>query len=232
MQRFLEAGAEIQFCVIKVIDCDDSWGFVVHLTFECASVGWVNPITDDGAIFLVDEEHPTIDIQHFFHADIVLRKILFIHLVGKRIEWEEAFSQRFKLPVHIVGPTLCVGAIEPVLAGFEVPETVCSKTVVVSFVVSDFHISLAAIAARVGDRDKIMVGGRREVVGAQESLGFGLLDLLENRRNIWIVDDDVDHHGGVVVVAGGDDATATCLLGDDLDFFSIMEVLETNDFRT
>ena len=27
-----------------------------------------------GAIFLVDEEHPTIDIQHFFHTDIVLQQ--------------------------------------------------------------------------------------------------------------------------------------------------------------
>ena len=151
MQAFLEARAEIQLVVLQVVDCHHARFFGADLALQRATVGWVNPVADDRAVGLVDEKHPAVDVQNFVGADVILRKVGLVHLVGEGVEREETLAESLKLPVDVVGPALCIGTVVPVFAGLDVPEALAAVSVVVGLVVAHLYEGFLAVVVRVGD---------------------------------------------------------------------------------
>ena len=238
MQPFLEAGTEIESGVMKVVDGDHLGGIGVDLAFQRAAVGRIDPVLDDSAVRVVDEELPAVDVERFvgtsnrefFDTDIVVGQVALVHLIGEGVEDGEAFAERFKLPVDIVGPALCVGTVVPILSSFDVPEAVDALSVVIGFVVAVLHISLVELAAHVVDGDEVIVGRRGELIGTREGL-CGRFHWLfyDDGDLIRVKYGEVGYRFGVVVLTGGDDAAIAYGFGNDLDFLAEMNGLETDD---
>lgn len=241
VQSFLKAGTEIEAGVLEVVYSDHLCRISVHLAFQRATVGGVDPVLDDGAVFEVNEEVPAFDIcgflgvadGDFFGTDIIVGEVVLVYFVGEGIERGEAFAKRLKLPVNVVSPTLCVGTVVPVLSGFDVPETVDALSVVVGLVVAVFHIGFVELAALVVDSDEVVIGWRSECIGACEGLCGRFYWFFDNDGNfVWIEYDEMGYRFSVVVLTGGGDATVANGFGNYLDFFAEVERLETDDFWT
>lgn len=231
MQSLLEAGAEMQFRVLEVVNGDHFCRVSVHLAFQCAAVTGVNPVLDDQVVFEVNEEMPAVDVKHLFHADIVVGEVALFHLGSKGVDDGETLTESFKLPVDIVGPALCIGTIVPVLTCLDVPEAVDAQTIVVGFVVTMSHIGLVALGTQVIDGDEEIIGGWVELIGTCKSLRGRFHGYFNHSRNIVRIKNGEFGHGLVIaVVAGGNDAAFTYSFCDNLNAIAELDSLETDDF--
>jgi len=231
MQSLLKAWTKLKFRVFEVVDGDHLCGVRVHLAFQCAAVGGINPVLDNQVVFDVDEEVPAVDVKHFFHADIILGEVVLFHLGSEGVDDGEALTEGLKLPVDIVGPALCIGTIVPVLTCLDVPEAVDAQTIVVGFVVTMSHIGLVALGAQVVDGDEEIIGGRVELIGTCKSLRGRFHGYFNHSRNIVRIKNGESGHGLVIaVVAGGDDAAFAYPFRDNLNAVAKFDSLETDDF--
>ena len=231
MQTLLEAGAEMQFRVLEVVDGDHFCRVSVHLTFQCAAVAGVDPVLDDQVVFEVDEEAPAVDVKHFFHADIIVGKVVLFHFGSEGVDDGETLTEGLKFPVDVVGPALCIGTIVPVLTCLDVPEAIDAQAIIVGFVVTMSHIGLVALGTQVIDGDEEIIGGRVELIGTCESLRGRFLGYFNHSRDIIrIKNGESGHSLGIAVVAGGNDTAFTYSFCDDLNAVAKLDSLETNDF--
>ena len=224
VQSFLEARTKMHFVVIEVVDGDHFSGFAVDFTFERTTVCGVDPILDDRAVVLFDEEMPAFNVEHSFLANIILGEIALFDFVGKGLEWGEVLAERFKLPFNIIGPSLSVRAVVPVHSGLDVPEAVDTLSVVECLFVAMFHIGLVELRAFVSYRDEEVVNRRDEFVNACESLCRGFY---WNHRDIFMgirVDNgEICHIDSVSGIAFGSDAAVTDSFCNDLDTFPVID---------
>lgn len=235
MQSLFEAGAEIQFRVLEVVNGDHLCRISVHLTFQRAAVGGVDPVLDDHVFILeVDKEVPAVDVEYLFHADIVVGKIAFVnHFFLEGVKDGETGSKGVKLPFHIIGPTLCFWTIIPIHASLHVPETVEANAVVVRLIITVLHVGFLYITAHVVDGDEEIVGGRIELIDARKGLrGRFHWFLNHNRDFVRIKNGEFGYGFSIVVIASGNDTALAYAFCDNLNAVAILDSLEADDFRS
>ena len=237
MQSFLEARSEVESVVLQVVHGGHARLFGSDLALQGAAIGGVDPITNDGAVSLVNEEHPAFDVlglvraanREFVGTYVVVGEVVLVHLSVESVEREETFAERLKLPVDVDGPTLRFGAVVPVLSGLDVPEAVGAVAVVVGFVVAYLHVGFLAVVGRIGEGDEVVVRWRIEFVSVREGLCFWFFKFFNDGSNIRNLDRELGY--GFHIATAGLERAFSFFQGDDLNLVEILSShLEVDDF--